>query len=300
MKLTEMIREQKVKTAVLLFAFLAATACQKNMTNEVISEEGDSHSFITNGTKVEKTDIVSRSTVALYLKSPSKQSKTAMRNFCTGTLIDSTHVLTAAHCFADAAQDLGITEEQLRDSSLVVFGTPLVKDSTDKSVETRSLKNVIIHDKYYVGSVQKATQEAMYDVALIQLSQPAPATAVSAKLGLDAHLQAGTNVVLAGFGLVGQFLAIFPIEAKQLMKVTVKIDNPKLSETQFSYKKIDSKGSCSGDSGGPAYIVNADGSLTVVGITSWGDSSCRQMGAYTNVASPLIGQWITEAVSALQ
>jgi uncharacterized protein (TIGR03382 family) len=46
------------------------------------------------------------------------------------------------------------------------------------------------------------------------------------------------------------------------------------------FSQIDSKGKCRGDSGGPSF-AQIDGSLTVVGVTSFGDSQCAQLGADT-------------------
>ena len=57
--------------------------------------------------------------------------------------------------------------------------------------------------------------------------------------------------------------------------------------------KEDGKGSCNGDSGGPAY-VKISGKLTQVGINSRGTdpASCIGVGVFTNVAAHLA--WITK------
>ena len=46
------------------------------------------------------------------------------------------------------------------------------------------------------------------------------------------------------------------------------------------FNQTDTKGKCSGDSGGPSFAM-INGKQTVVGVTSFGDQNCQQFGADT-------------------
>ena len=137
----------------------------------------------------------------------------------------------------------------------------------------------------------------MWDIALVKLSAPIPANTLIAKMILDpTFLKPGVNVTLVGQGLVRSWP---PGYATEMRKVTIAIDNPQFSTTQFSYQNIGGHGACNGDSGGPAYVSDSlsKGELQVVGVTSWGDSRCSDFGVYTNVT--VFGDWINTTISEM-
>lgn len=271
--------------SLMFISVLATTACTNKAYQELKGSQA-SENFIVGGTQVAEEDLISKSTVALYMKE--SPGSTRIQNYCSGTVIDTTHILTAGHCFADFAAEVGMTVEEIRDTSLVGFGTKVVKDSRTTALQFRKLAAVNIHEKYVIGL--EDLKKAYFDVAIITLDSAIPEGALPAKLGSGDLIKKDMDITLAGFGLTNGF----GVEAKQLMKVVVKVDDPALTETQFTY--TDKKGSCGGDSGGPAYIIEPDNSLTVVGITSWGDQFCTKMGAYTSV--PFMNEWITKILEA--
>ncbi|MGC9336164.1 MAG: trypsin-like serine protease, partial [Anaerolineae bacterium] len=55
---------------------------------------------------------------------------------------------------------------------------------------------------------------------------------------------------------------------------------------------FDEGGTCHGDSGGPAFWTEDDGTETVVAVTSWGDPDCIATGFYYRVDEPETLQWI--------
>lgn len=288
-----------IKNTLLLTTILAFAACSQapqnqNTNNQIEAQSQDSN--IVNGAPVLKVDPISQATVALYVEQSEGRTVSQM-NFCTGTLIAEDVVLTAAHCFADFAEEMNESVENLSRKVSVGFGLPVVKSNRDKKVEFRTIKSVVVHPEYKVGAVEEAFKTPMKDVALIYLNDVAPKTARPAKLLQDASvLKKGTELTLAGYGLVLAFP--FSIQAKRLMKVNVTIDNPALTEVQFTYMAQNSRGSCSGDSGGPAYLVTEDDDLIVAGVTSWGDFYCQSIGAYTSV--PAMHSWIEETIQALK
>jgi secreted trypsin-like serine protease len=280
--------------ALLLTAGLGLTACAPQA--DLASLETQSQTGIVNGVAVEDQDRIAASTVALYFVRPQVGSSQGdIQNFCTGTLISRTVVLTAAHCLADVAKMMDLTLEDLMPSIRVGFGTQVASSLSDSRVEFREVAAARVHEKYVIDSVQQATKVPMYDIGLVRLAAPAPTSARVVKLVSNASaLVKGRDLTLAGFGLINGWPRV---SAKQLMKVNVKVDNPAVTPVQFTYRVEGGRSACSGDSGGPAYVTNAKGELLVVGVTSWGDQFCKMIGAYTTV--PVFVSWIQETIRSL-
>lgn len=255
--------------------------------------QDSSQKQIVNGEAVSEQDPIAASTVAIYIEMEYGTS-TRFQNICTGTLVSSEYVLTAAHCLADVSESLQITIPELIQKLYVVFGTKVVISKNDPAVHVVPLINGAVHTQYQIGSVVRAEEEPMYDIALLKLAEGAPASARPAKLGLDVVLKKGMTVVLAGYGLTN---GVLQTRAKGLNKVEVTIQNPAINPVQFSYMTFAGKSACSGDSGGPAYLLDQKGDIYVIGVTSWGDEYCREIGAYTSV--PAFKDWILQTVAAL-
>ena len=62
----------------------------------------------------------------------------------------------------------------------------------------------------------------------------------------------------------------------------------------------DGGGTCAGDSGGPVFYENPDGSLVIVGVTSWGDSVCVGVGFYSRVDIPESLNLIDQVLDGLE
>lgn len=259
---------------------LLLTACNPSKTNsqKQLVKLNSIGTSIVHGQPVDASDPIAASTVVLYLA-----TQEGLVNFCTGSLIDSDVVLTAGHCIADFAEEIGVPQEEVIHYIGVGFGPKIVKSLEDESLSLIAVKAAKVHPDYKVGSVQNALDEPMKDVALLKLESPAPKGFTAVKLNSDASLvQKGDVLILAGFGLVD---GVKKTNAVGLNKVDVTVTEPDLTATQFSYETVDGKTACGGDSGGPAFRQNAEGAFVLVGVTSWGDNQCKKFGTYTKVSA---------------
>lgn len=198
------------------------------------------------------------------------------RPYCTGSLIRSDVVLTAAHCMPHVG-DLA-----LADSTSLADATPLVITSSR------------IHPQY-----DNYTND--FDVAVLRLHAPAK----SAPVGLAENLFGDADVpdaMVIGWGATQVGGAM----VNGLREVNV----PRWSwgDCKTAYSTLTArqtcagahgKDSCQGDSGGPLFAFVA-GHYEQIGITSYGRGCALEgyPGVYTDVAHPEIRNWIEICASA--
>ncbi len=196
---------------------------------------------------------------------------------CSGSLITPELVLTAAHCTAD------FPEELVTALGVAFFGTrPLESDS-------RPIADVLVHPAYLRLDPEGSTL-GEYDVALIRLGEPANVDPVWFREARFTDDVEGTTVVSVGWGVDENDVSY----VKRSAELVVDELDPMFLISRAS-KNPNSTSICSGDSGGPQYEVQPDGSLLQWSVHSWASTRCQ--GESGSVRTDVVADWILEHVA---
>jgi secreted trypsin-like serine protease len=219
---------------------------------------------------------------------------------CTGDLIAPTWVLTAGHCVA-ATGLFGLpTQATLPPSSFRVTVGTVNADHTGG--QTLGVKSVHAHPDYFV------TNGTGYDVALLELAQPATVSPVQIAASVDrSRWRAGRMLTIAGFGATSESGS----PASTLQEAQV----PRVSDTACAAAYSDPTpvagdafdpesalcagfpeggvDTCEGDSGGPLLTTFGSGAR-LVGSTSYGEGCARagKPGVYARLTGGPVKQFV--------
>ncbi|KAF2352220.1 Serine proteases trypsin domain [Trinorchestia longiramus] len=213
------------------------------------------------------------------------------KQFCGGSLIDSTHILTAAHCVATLTS---VDLSRLR----IVLGAHNIQ-RTEATTQTFTAKKVVRHKDY-------DPVRLMNDIAMITLNKPATLTQHVQPICLNSD----PTSLVQEVGTVAGWGSLFEGGPQQgsLWEVQLVIWDNNSCRAKYgpaapggivpSYLCAGrgGKDSCSGDSGGPI-IKRVNGVWTQVGLVSWG-IGCGK-GQYPGVYSRMTYflPWITEVIN---
>lgn len=254
----------------LVLSLLLSACAENNFSNNVATE---SDAAIVGGDKVSSSDPIAARTVFLR--------DTAKKQSCSGIIISSRLILTAAHCvFKAKPSDIEVR-----------FG--LTGRDTVKTA-----KQIAVHDHY----VQLTLLKNMNDVALIQLPSAIPSNYRIASILEDfSILKPGTTVTTAGYGYSN---ARWEIGVGTLRKTNLRIAAEPFSETTVAIDQLNTDtGVCHGDSGGPALVQTNQG-LKVFGVANriTGKDKrltklCKGTSVYTRI--DIYMPWILEKAALL-
>jgi secreted trypsin-like serine protease len=249
------------------------------------SERQSSGLDIAGGKLVKNDDAVAAATVALVERDREHADKWVI--ICSGTLIATDIVITAAHCI-----DGDRAEVQFRPQE---SASPLV-------ISGRTLKHESYGDPY--------NEKFSFDLALIKLESPAPATMRPVPRAQKEEYQVGDTVILAGYGMITDPVTGQPQgNEKLLYQARTQIKDIFASGDQdlrddyenwglITFRSKDgTSGACAGDSGGPMFIKK-EGKLKVIGATAGGlKQDCDSAGWYTNLE--FYADWIDQGIHKL-
>jgi hypothetical protein len=206
---------------------------------------------------------------------PAVVALTINSNLCTGTLITPAWVLTAGHCVDPVTLGLA-SQDQVTAAVKVHFHTLSVLDDTGTVINAAATFKDPLFNKMRLGS---------NDIGLIRLAQPVADIAPMA-INLDAAMApVGTVVTVVGYGsteTAGNGSVGHQFELPNRKSVSCPSLAIGADTNLLCFSQTDDKGTCSGDSGGPAFAEIA-GKTTIVGVTSFGDQNCAEFGADTRI-----------------
>ena len=193
------------------------------------------------------------------------------QQFCSGTLVASRTVVTAAHCLTD----FSVSDIQ------VFFGL-----SVGGSGQSVNVVQMVSHPSYYVAS----NGGGINDVAVLVLAQDGPVPPLSWQSSALGNV-VGRSVTIVGYGVTDAKQETGNGTRRMITKHVTGQDNG------FLYYNGAGSSACYGDSGGPV-LLDVGGALTLVGVTSsveYPFCAARDVNTRVDKYADFVSQYLTGA-----
>lgn len=262
----------------LLISFLLQ-ACGENLSTSRVQQ--DDEEAIVQGELVPKASERGKKVVAVYVVEAN-----ATASICTGSLIENSMVLTAAHCLEDAK------------SVYVLFGLDATDEAINKDqVIVRDVTKYLSHPKF---NAKASLQYNPQDIALLRYEGELPEGYDNFEIPDSFKMpKAQDKIVLIGYGKTMQDKG-----DQGLLRTTSLLGGQLewLKNEKMLRLRQPKTGACLGDSGGPLIIQNQGedeiaGVLSRVRVSNFSAGACR---GYAEFASlDLNRDWLKSAMAKL-
>ena len=200
---------------------------------------------------------------------------------CSGNLITPLVVLSAGHCGEGIPLDLVVSMGK------AYFGTDV--NDPDHSV---GFADLVTHPDYEPLESSGTSQDlGANDIGILVLAEEAPVAATPIRFDEVTEKSIGIEMLSVGFGVTSA--AGYGSGTKRSAVLT--LDNlQEMFLISYSDTNKNDANICSGDSGGPQFVLEEDGTWVQWAVHSWGDQNCSYSSGSTR--TDLVGEWILDQV----
>jgi len=253
----------------LSFAVAVLAGCQARQSPTAAQSDVKSAAKIINGQRPAEDSDLARSIVAVIAKKAEGQA------LCTGTILTTDTVLTAAHCVAESPSEVDI-----------VFATDI---HTANSESLRRVDRFLQNPAY-----QGLAGHGEGDLAVLHFSGGLPENYEQVTfVPVHTELEIGQEIQVFGYGVIdpGSHSGAGVLRQAQTQILEIYSSSQVLTDESRS-------GVCFGDSGGPGF-VQYKGKWAQWGVASAVVSSdCRTESIHTSVMS--FEKWLNQAIDQLR
>ena len=204
-------------------------------------------------------------------------------SFCTGSLITSEWVLTAAHCLEESSEQ-GVAPSPSNTRFYVGTNANPTGSGGEPTGRFYAVDRFVIHPNYNANDLSD-------DIALMHLRDPANNVETYDYNEYNLNQYVGSNAFYVGFG-ADNGRAMSGSGVKRSTSLTVG----QVVQSQY-YSQYDGSGTCFGDSGGPG-LLNIQNQWRIIGVNSAVSGEVPCEGYYISTRVDTYAPWISNTLGA--